>query len=159
MVKKYLTKQNAAKLQAGYKTAKLAINRVQKATKRKNQQQYKKTTKKRRIAGVAGIRSTQGDLGVNLSKTIFVRKPTLTVGKLKFNQWQTYESASTFSYASSTGTVPGTNQLNRQKVFVLATFGTATDLQVLQNIPYNLAITSGAFEALNPNYLAAQRSG
>lgn len=145
-IKYYGTPQNVKNVvksgTALYKTA----QRVQKTARRV----YKKQYAKKHGAYRTRIRQNPGDAGISQSATIYVQNKSPRLGNLKVpNATNTFEEARSFSFASSTGTVPGTNQLNRQKVFELLAFGKGTQIASLY------ASTLGA---TNPEYVVLMNS-
>lgn len=117
---------------------------------------------KKKQAKTKGVFRTQlreigGDIGIHTSKQIYVQnnKPPNKTNASKY--WHTFEQASTFSYASSAGTVPGTNQLNRQKVFDIAGYGYGSSFQSLSNSIINSS--TAAYVGLNNISVPSQVSG
>jgi len=104
------------------------------------------------------FRVEDADSGIKkrfMSHTVY-KFPKYKKGRA-YPKWSTYEQASTFSYASSTGTVPGTNQLNRQKVFELQAFAKTSDLKNLGSYPYLNAVAG--FQALDPQLQSTTLTG
>lgn len=141
-ISKYVTPQNVKRAKQAIVVAKSG-KRIVRAVKRT----IRKQQAKRRGYVRTQLRENSGDIGIHTSKTIFVRTPTAPYKPNASKYWHTFENAATFSFASSTGTVPGTNQLNRQKVFELASYGVGTSLQALQSTIVNS--TTAAFVSLN----------
>jgi hypothetical protein len=101
----------------------------------------------------------EGDSGVKKTyvKWILNKTPTYKLGK-SYPKWCTQEYANTFSFASSTGTVPGTNQLNRQRVFdFTGGYWKGVDLKVSFAVPYTQQTVYAPFDPqLNSTTLSGQ---
>lgn len=132
----------AAKMAAKYtKTLKVSYPK-RKTIQAKKSKKIKRKIVRRRPPSRTQLREIGGDIGIKTSGASYIRTKTVPYKPNSSRFWHTFEQANTFSFASSTGTVPGTNQLDRQKVFELVSYGKGTDLASLQNAIVNASTTA-----------------
>lgn len=150
LAKNYITPSNVKKARLAGSVAKATVQTIkgiQKSTRKgKNKSALRKKNKYRKGAEDAN------DDHTGFKRTHHVKvlnnKPKYKKGQQFPNYFNTYEEASIFSFASSTGTVPGTNQLNRQRVFDMGTYADSSQLLTLMQLPYIAA--SATFALLDP---------
>jgi len=149
-LRQYATPQNFKRLKLGYDTGKTLVNSLRKAKRVvvKRKRKTKRYSLKSKYMNPIG-----NGLKASYQNWTIKKFPTYHKGKTYQQHWNTYEQAETFSFASSTGSVPGTDQLNRQKVFVVKGFGSPFDILALNQTPYD------ANSIANPVNLVGAKSG
>jgi len=151
LAKTYLTPSNVKKAKFAGNVAKATVQTIkgiQKSTRKgKNKSALRRKNKYRK-----GASDDTNDDHTGFKRTHHVKvlnkRPKYRKGLQFPNYFNTYEEASPFSFASSTGTVPGTNQLNRQRVFDFATYADSAQLLTIMQLPYTSS--TAAFAALDP---------
>jgi len=155
----FATPENVKRVKQAVSTGKTLVKGIRAMKKVVLRNRPKKNKSRYKYNAGRGLAHSPGTDGISRSFHSYTvnAKPTYKKGETFPNYFNTFETAGGFSFASSTGTVPGTNQLNRQKVFELAAFGKCADLEVLLKNPYVQGST--AFQALDPALASTTLTG
>jgi len=151
LAKNYLTPSNVKKAKLAGNVAKAAVQTIKGIQKSTRKGKHKSPLRRKNKYRKGAAEDTNDD-HTGFKRTYHVKvlnkRPKYKKGLNFPNYFNTYEEASIFSFASSTGTVPGTNQLNRQRVFDFATYADSAQLLNIMQLPYTSS--TAAFAALDP---------
>jgi len=155
----YITPKNVKYFKGAVDTGRTAVNKIKDIQRKYKKVRKQKTPFTRRPVWKGRPKNTGPDEGIQRSHQFLVlhKYPKYKKGRSYTSYFNTFEQADKFSFASSTGTVPGTNQLNRQKVFELQSFGTCAGLKILAQNPYINAVAG--FIALDPQLQSTTLNG
>jgi len=163
-VLKQITPENVKKARLAYDSGKKAYS-MAKTLLNKSNRNFAKPKSRLRGKAVSRTRlrkqmanSGEGDSGIKryrLYKTLNP-KPKYRKGTA-YPKWSTLEYANVFSFASSTGTVPGTNQLNRQKIFTWPVYHDSVAMKIVASSGY--VNGPAAFTALDPQLSSQTLTG